>query len=270
MAAPGQHLSRVALTAHKSIRLLIAEDTPMGCELLKASLKSPQAGISKFVSAITFDQITEAIKDNQIDVALINEHIENGRRSGLEIIDYLRENCPAIRAILLTKALSADIIITAFGNGAKGVFCRTEPIRALARCIRAVHQGQVWANSEQLEIILRALVETRPKRFTAPRGPSVLTKREEEIASLVAEGLTNLEVAKRLGLSKHTIGNYLFKCYEKLGLSTRVEFVLYTLNKRRPSQAMVSGAGTSLAAERHLTERYHHSSMQKIRDRESN
>jgi DNA-binding NarL/FixJ family response regulator len=270
MAAPSQHSSLAALPAHKSIRLLIAEDTPMGCELLKSSLKRSQAGVGKFVSAITFDQLTEATKDNQIDVALINEHVENGRRSGLEIVDYLREHCPATRSILLTKALTADVIITAFGNGAKGVFCRTEPIRDLARCIRAVHQGQVWANSEQLEIILRALVETRPKRFTTPRGPSILTKREEEVASLVAEGLTNLEVAKRLGLSKHTVGNYLFKCYEKLGLSTRVEFVLYTLSKGRPTPGMVSASGPSVAADRHLTARYSHSPLQKVRDKESN
>jgi two-component system nitrate/nitrite response regulator NarL len=270
MGASSQHLPpRAAMSGHKSIRLLIAEDTLMGCEMLISTLQHSQAGVGKFVSAITFGQIAEAAKDVQIDVALINEHIENGERSGLEIIDYLRENCPAVRSILLTQTLTADLIITAFGNGAKGIFCRTEPIRILARCIRAVHQGQIWANSEQLELILHNLVATRPKRFTIPRASSTLTKREEQVASLVAEGLTNREVAKRLGLSQHTVGNYLFKCYEKLGLSSRVEFVLHTLNKRRPPHEIESASGTSAAADRFQTKSYSHSPLQKVRDKDS-
>lgn len=242
MSAPSKALSRAALSA-VAIRLLIAEDNPMGCELLKNSLKRFQVGVSKFVSTITYGQIIDATKDNQIDVALVSEHLEDGRHNGLEIIDHLRKTCPAIRSILLAKTLTPDLILAAFRNGAKGAFCRTEPIQALARCIRAVHQGQIWVNSEQLEIILRALIEAQPMRLTTTRGASILTRREEEVASLVAEGLTNRGVAKRLGLTEHTVGNYLFKCYEKLGLSTRVEFVLYILSQRRKSQGTVSASG---------------------------
>jgi len=268
MGASIQHVTRAAISGHKSICLLVAEDTRMGCELLTSSLQRSQAGVGKFVSIITFAQIVEATKDNQIDVALVNEQIENGGRSGLEVIDYLRENCPAIRSILLAKILTADLIITAFGNGAKGIFCRSEPIRFLARCIRAVHQGQVWANSEQLELILRSLVATRPRRFTIPCETSPLTKREEEVASLVAEGLTNQEVAKRLGLSRHTVGNYLFKCYDKLGLSSRVEFVLHTLGKNRPTPGTESASGASAAADGFQSKSHPHG-LQKVRDKHS-
>ena len=54
-----------------------------------------------------------------------------------------------------------------------------------------------------------------------------LSKREDEIARLVASGLSNREVAQRLSLSRHTVKNYLFRVYEKLGISTRIELVLY-------------------------------------------
>ena len=60
----------------------------------------------------------------------------------------------------------------------------------------------------------------------------LLTKREDEVAGLVAEGLTNKEIAKRLSLSEHTVSNYLFRIYEKIGISSRVEFVLYVFDRR--------------------------------------
>lgn len=235
MSAPGKALSRAALSAVEPIRLLIAEDNPMSCELLKDTLRRSPVGVSKFSCSLTHAQIIDATKDNQIDVALVSEHLENGLSNGLEMIEHLRKTCPAIRSILLAKNFTPGLVLEAFRSGAKGVFCRTEPIQALSRCIRAVHQGQVWVNSEQLEVILHALVEAKPTRLTTLRGVCVLTKREEEVARLVAEGLTNREVAKRLGLSEHTVANYLFKCYDKLGLSTRVEFVLYVLSQRAKS-----------------------------------
>jgi DNA-binding NarL/FixJ family response regulator len=62
---------------------------------------------------------------------------------------------------------------------------------------------------------------------------AALSKREEEIARLVASGFSNCEVAQRLSLSRHTVKNYLFRVYEKLGISTRMEVVLYILQCRR-------------------------------------
>ena len=64
-----------------------------------------------------------------------------------------------------------------------------------------------------------------------------LSKREEEIARLVASGLSNSEVAQRLSLSRHTVKNYLFRVYEKLGISTRIELVLYVLSKDQGTES---------------------------------
>jgi len=123
-------------------------------------------------------------------------------------------------------------VVDAFRGGAKGVFCKSEPIQALRKSIQAVHKGQIWANSHQLHLILEALVSAAPLRAKqAPRG-SLLAKREDEAARLVAEGLSNREIGERLGLSEHTVSNYLFRIYEKLGISSRVELVLYMLKQR--------------------------------------
>jgi DNA-binding CsgD family transcriptional regulator len=76
-------------------------------------------------------------------------------------------------------------------------------------------------------------VATRPVRIVDAHGSSLLSKREEEEVALVADGLTNRQISEQLKLSEHTVKNYLFKVFQKLGISTRVELVLYALSQNR-------------------------------------
>jgi DNA-binding NarL/FixJ family response regulator len=94
-----------------------------------------------------------------------------------------------------------------------------------------VHQGQVWANGAQLDSVLNAFVEAAPLRVDQQK-PKLLTRREEGVVALIAEGLSNREVGQKLGLTEHTVGNYLFRIYDKIGISSRVELVLYWLKTR--------------------------------------
>jgi DNA-binding NarL/FixJ family response regulator len=90
-----------------------------------------------------------------------------------------------------------------------------------------------------MEYILNELVATRPLRIVDANGCSLLSKREEEVVALVADGLTNRQISEQLKLSEHTVKNYLFKVFEKLGISTRVELVLYALSQNhRPDPAI--------------------------------
>jgi len=66
-----------------------------------------------------------------------------------------------------------------------------------------------------------------------PRGQTLLTKREDDVVNLVVDGLSNRETVQKLGLTEHTVSNYLFRIYEKLGISTRVELVLYALRQKQ-------------------------------------
>jgi DNA-binding CsgD family transcriptional regulator len=77
-----------------------------------------------------------------------------------------------------------------------------------------------------MDYILKELVATRPVRIVDAHGSSLLSKREEEVVALVADGLTNRQFSEQVKLSEHTVKNYLFNVFEKLGISTRVELVL--------------------------------------------
>ena len=68
-------------------------------------------------------------------------------------------------------------------------------------------------------------------------GQSLVTPREEQVVALVADGLSNRQVANELGLSEHTIKKYLLQIFDKLGISTRVELVLYAVSHGENRQA---------------------------------
>jgi DNA-binding NarL/FixJ family response regulator len=121
------------------------------------------------------------------------------------------------------------LVTYSFQAGARGVFSRDRSLEALAKCIAVVHRGQIWAGTHELQIILEAIgqrLRFDPVRAT---GTKVLTRREAEVAALVAEGLTNREISERTRLSPHTVKNYLYSVYEKLGISGRVELTAYIL-----------------------------------------
>lgn len=220
------------------VRILVGEETPMACQLLSDTLKRSRVRLHSIQCACTTSKIMQLAANSAIDVALISEDLQDGPNKGLHVVEGLRRSAPNTRSVLLVRSIRRELTLDAFRNGAKGVFCREEPIEALWKCIAAVNQGQVWINSQQLEVILQVLADTKPIRVTNTQGTCLLTKREDEVGNLVAEGLTNREVAKRLGISEHTVSNYLFKIYEKLGLSRRVEFVLYFSSRRQVNQGL--------------------------------
>jgi two-component system, NarL family, response regulator DegU len=110
-----------------------------------------------------------------------------------------------------------------------------------------VHEGQIWAKTQQLEFIVNALAQSPSLRVVDANGTKLLTKREEDLLHLVADGLGNRDIARQLSLSENTVKNYMFHIFEKLGISNRVELVLYALSNSNRVPMSVSG-GRSPAA----------------------
>ena len=129
-------------------------------------------------------------------------------------------------------------MVNAFRSGVKGLFCFSDyPFRLLCKCIHSVHNGQVWANGEQLQYLLEIVAQVPSLRMMNASGAKLLTAREEQVVALVADGLSNREVARELGLSEHTVKKYLFHVFDKVGISSRVELVLYAVSHSGARQA---------------------------------
>src|SRR5664279_2032349 len=133
------------------------------------------------------------------------------------------------------------MVVDAFRAGARGVFCLSQAtFKSLCRCVEQVHAGQIWADSSELSEVIESFSQLAPLRVVNANGMRLLTKREEDVVRLLAEGLQNRDIAQELKLSEHTVKNYLFHIFDKLGVSSRVELVLYAVSSTKRSQNSVA------------------------------
>ncbi len=145
---------------------------------------------------------------------------------------------PQIPKVLLVNTCNRELVVSAFRSGARGIFPITNAnLRLLCKCLLCVAAGQIWADTEQLNYLMDLISEVPSLRVLNSGGSSLLTPREEQVVALVAEGMGNRQVARELNLSEHTIKKYLYRVFEKLGISTRVELVLYAVNNGDPRPA---------------------------------
>jgi DNA-binding NarL/FixJ family response regulator len=145
---------------------------------------------------------------------------------------------PKVPKVVLVTSCDRELIVNVFRSGARGIFIITEAdIRLLCKCLLRVAAGQIWANTEQLNHLFDLVSEVPSLRVLDAGGHSLLTPREQQVVALVAEGLGNRQIARELNLSEHTIKKYLFRIFEKLGVSSRVELVLYAVNNGDPRHA---------------------------------
>jgi DNA-binding NarL/FixJ family response regulator len=217
----------------RDICILVACKRSIVCELYSQALNR-HSGFRVIAGAITADEVLRELRTTAIDVALISTALGDGPRSGLALLEQIQECHPSVKSILLFDRDETDLVVPAFRAGARGVFCAgQEEFKNLCRCVDRVHSGQVWANSLQLGQVLEAFSRQPAARLVKADGLRLLSRREEDVVRLVQEGYTNREIARELHLSEHTVRNNLFRVFDKLGVSTRVELVLYSINNSK-------------------------------------
>ena len=217
----------------QGIRVFVGESSRMSCQLISEALQRSRSPRFSVVvpRGFTSNEALEDIERTRPDVAIISNALKDGPSAGLSLLRAMQSSKMQTRTVFLLDHPERALVVDAFRSGARGVFSRADSLNELCKCISSVHKGQIWANSKEMEYVLEELAASRRLRVLDARGKQILSKREEEVASLVADGLTNREVADQLHLSEFTIKNYVFKIFEKLGISTRVELVLYTLGQ---------------------------------------
>lgn len=215
--------------------MLVADATLMACGLVAEGLRK-HSQFKVVGRAATVKELLDLFARVQPQVALISATLQDRSLNGLAVLPQIRLKYPDVRLVLMVDHADPELVVAAFRAGARGIFSRSEShFDALCKCVSCVHQGQIWANSRQLEYLLEAVAQTPSLRLVSADGRNLLSKREEEVVHLVAEGLVNHEIAEQLHLSDHTVKNHLFHIFDKLGISSRVELVLYAVSSsRRP------------------------------------
>jgi len=224
-----QPASQSLVKYEPKISVVISDASYMTSELLARALSRVKT-FEILRSTVSGGEALDAIVELDPHVAVVSIHQADGLCKGFEIVRKARRLSVKTQFVVLMDDSDHDLAIDAFRAGARGVFRRSASMHALSRCISAVHGGQVWASSADLQQVIGELERTMPLRCVSVRGEALVTKREQQIVPLVAQGLTNKEISSRLGVSEHTIKNHLFRIYEKLGISSRVELILFAVS----------------------------------------
>ena len=211
--------------------MLVVTADSMTSELLKNVFAHGRRDFRVETLTGSSQKIIDELGAHKADVALISEELQDGLLAGSKVLQKLSDSHHT-PAIMLLQRSKPECVVNAFRDGARGVVYRSCSLKSLSKCIETVHQGQIWASNEDIEHLINVLKRLKPPQFNDADGMPLLTRREEEVVQMVAEGLRNREIALSLNVKEHSIRNYLYRIFEKLGVSTRVELILYAFSHR--------------------------------------
>jgi DNA-binding NarL/FixJ family response regulator len=230
-------MSLTSSAPSSAITVLIADSNRMQAQLLISALRRRSEFL---ISTCPVDvvSILQAVASSPAKVVVLSLNHSVAVATQMTVMRSIPLSHPRIAKVLLVESYDRELVLSAFRSGAHGIFCISDThFRSLCRCIQSVANGQIWANAEQMTFLLELISEVPSLRVLNALGRQLLTPREEQVVALVAEGLSNRGTARELSLSEHTVKKYLFRIFDKLGISSRVELVLYAVNHGAPLRA---------------------------------
>lgn len=153
--------------------------------------------------------------------------------NGFSIIPRILEAASAARLIILTESLDPQDHRAAIGLGAKGLVLKQEPSEALINAINKVKTGGISLEPLITEMMINDLFAAPQSKSDSPETNRsvMLTPRERQVVSLVAEGLKNKEIARNLRITEATVSHHLTSIFKKLGVPGRLQLVIHAHRK---------------------------------------
>ena len=207
------------------IKVLIADDHPVFREGL-SQLLNQQEDIEVIAEASDGQQTIELVKALQPDVALID--IAMPGVNGIECAKQIKINYPQIAVVMLTAYDYQAYVLACLQLRVAGYLMKSSPVSEIINAIHSAYFGRGIFDLKALDVAMKYWAEPQRDGKMAFGG---LHKRELEVVKLVANGLSNKEIARQLFISERTVQAHLHKIFEKLGVGSRTETVLYCLRE---------------------------------------
>lgn len=150
-------------------------------------------------------------------------------KSGLNVLEETNFAVLPTRVIVLTAAEDDRDVIRAMQLGARGVVLKQSVSDLLLKSIRKVYEGEIWLDNRIKADVINAFKQS--VELGRPRERPLLSDREKEIVQLVAQGFRNREIGEKLSISEQTVKNHLHNIFDKVGVSDRLELVLYAIRR---------------------------------------
>jgi DNA-binding NarL/FixJ family response regulator len=200
--------------AVQQVRLLIVDDHGMFADSLRLVL-SAEPDLTVVGTAATLAQARAMVVSSEPDVVLLDHRLPDGL--GVDSIGELKALRPDTKVVVLTAAAEDSMLVTATEAGCAGFILKTSPLDELVAAVRTAAAGEIMVSSDLLARLLNRL------HHQYERPPHDLTTREREILELIAEGLTNGAIAKRLFISVNTVRNHVQSVLAKLEAHSKLE-----------------------------------------------
>ena len=206
------------------IRVLVADDEP----LIRAGIRTVLESAPDITVVAEAENgraaVAEAVR-HRVDVALID--LRMPVLDGLGALEELGRQVPGLRVVVLTSFGAEPNVLHALQHRAAGFVLKNCTPDELVRAVRAAHVGDAWLSPAVTRLVLGMVTPvTARRRQDAGERLRALTSREAEVVGLVAEGLSNAEIGRRLHMSETTIKTYVSRILTKLDCANRVQVAL--------------------------------------------
>jgi two-component system nitrate/nitrite response regulator NarL len=216
---------RAAHRAKKKIRVLIA-DTEGVFRLGLKKLLGVEDDMRVIAEAETATQVLELTKSFKPDIVLAQlEVVEEGNA---ELLARLRKLAPKVKIVIMASSLKDEDHLRLVKEGTSGILLKTVDPALFVKCVRKVIEGEMWIPKRHV-FQMAKLLEKRSDRPLRPAD--TLTRREKTIISYLMQGWRNREIAQALSITEQTVKNHLRTVYDKVGVSDRLELVLYAIHQ---------------------------------------
>ncbi|MGA7521131.1 MAG: response regulator transcription factor [Acidobacteriaceae bacterium] len=205
-------------------RILVAERDSMTADLLAGALERESRCR---VSTVRSGDLISALAAGDASLAVISSEFHDDGVDGFELTQSVVRNHPTVQVVTILSRSTPASVVQAFRSGARGVVTREQPINLFLSCIEHVRRGYIWAGGKEAEFLLEGIRSIPAIDLAVAGSGTRLTDREMQVVQCAAAGKTNKVIAAELGLSEHTVKNYLFRAFEKLGVSSRIELLFY-------------------------------------------
>ena len=197
------------------IRVMIVDDHDMVRRGLAAYLED-ESGLELVAEAADGREAVQICDQVRPDVVLMD--LVMPELSGIEATRIIRDRWPQVQVIALTSFQEKDLVQDALGAGAISYLLKNVSGQDLVEAIRAAHAGRSTLAPEAVQALIRPTTQKPDPGYD-------LTPRERDVLALLVEGLTNAEIAGRLGVSRSTVKVHVSNILSKLGVSSRGEAI---------------------------------------------
>ena len=204
-------------------RILLVDDEPLLLDSLEIILS--MNGMEIVGKAKEGNEALQRLETVTCDLALVDLNMKG--MGGIDLIEKLRGKYPTVKILVLTTFYDDDNITKAIANGADGYLLKDSGKEAILGAIEQILSGR---NVIDHKVMLRlaALMGAKEPQKEAQRDELApdMTERETEICTLLAEGLTNRQIAEQLYISEGTVKNYISSIYDKTGIHDRAKLIV--------------------------------------------